>query len=76
MQVTEVEIARLKASDAKAQKQVFQLLYPKITSICMYYAGDTMLAEDAATAAFIKAFKSIALFEFQNINSFYAWLKK
>lgn len=46
-----------------------------MVAICNYYATDSMSAEDAASTAFIKAFKAVGEFRYEYDTSFYYWIK-
>lgn len=67
-------IKRLKASDRKAQHQLFEMLSPKMLSVCRYYINDLQFAESTMLKAFLKVFKNIS--QFNNQGSFEGWVRK
>lgn len=61
---------------SKTQKQVFEKLYPVLLSVARRYTGEDMLAEDAVTVAFIKAFRHSSDVNYVNDYTFYNWIKR
>jgi len=58
----------------KAQKQLFDLLAPKMYSVCLRYAKDEDEAKDILQESFIKVFKNLTKFEHK--GSFEGWVKR
>lgn len=57
----------------KAQKQLFDLLAPKMYSVCLRYAKNEDEAKDVLQESFIKVFKNLEKFEHK--GSFEGWVK-
>lgn len=58
----------------KAQKQLFDLLSPKMFAVCLRYAKDTDEAKDILQEGFIKVFNNLERFEHK--GSFEGWVKR
>jgi len=58
----------------KAQKQLFDILSPKMYSVCLRYAQDADEAKDILQEGFIKVFNNLTKFE--NKGSFEGWIKR
>lgn len=58
----------------KAQKQLFDLLAPKMYNVCLRYAKDEDEAKDILQESFIKVFKNLEKFEHK--GSFEGWIKR
>lgn len=58
----------------KAQKQLFDLLAPKMYSVCLRYAYDSDEAKDILQESFIKVFNNLERFEHK--GSFEGWVKR
>jgi RNA polymerase sigma-70 factor (ECF subfamily) len=58
----------------KAQKELFDLLAPKMYAICLRYAQDNDEAKDILQEGFIKVFGNIEKFEHK--GSFEGWVKR
>ncbi len=58
----------------KAQKQLFDMLAPKMYSVCLRYAQDEDEAKDILQESFIKVFNNLTKFE--NKGSFEGWIKR
>lgn len=60
--------------DRKAQKQVFDLLAPKMLSLCLRYAGDRDVAEDLLQEGFITLFGKLETYK--GDGSFEGWARR
>lgn len=60
--------------ERKAQKQVFDLLAPKMMAVCLRYAGDTIVAEDLLQEGFITLFSKLD--SYSGVGSFEGWARK
>jgi RNA polymerase sigma factor (sigma-70 family) len=58
----------------KAQKQLFDILAPRMYAICLRYAQDEDEAKDILQEGFIKVFNNLGKFE--NKGSFEGWIKR
>jgi RNA polymerase sigma-70 factor (ECF subfamily) len=58
----------------KAQKQLFDLLAPKMYSVCLRYAKDEDEAKDILQESFVKVYKNLEKFEHK--GSFEGWVKR
>ena len=58
----------------KAQKELFDLLAPKMYAICLRYAQDNDEAKDILQEGFIKVFGNLEKFEHK--GSFEGWVKR
>lgn len=58
----------------KAQKQLFDLLAPRMYSICLRYSKDEDEAKDVLQEGFIKMFNNLE--RFQHKGSFEGWIKR
>ncbi|MCC6818048.1 MAG: RNA polymerase sigma factor [Bacteroidia bacterium] len=58
----------------KAQKQLFDLLSPKMYAVCLRYSKDTDEAKDILQEGFIKVFGNLNRFEHK--GSFEGWVKR
>ncbi len=58
----------------KAQKQLFDLLAPKMYTVCLRYAQDSDEAKDILQEGFIKVFNNLEKFEHK--GSFEGWVKR
>lgn len=58
----------------KAQKQLFDLLAPRMYSICLRYSKDEDEAKDVLQEGFIKMFSHLD--KFQHKGSFEGWIKR
>jgi RNA polymerase sigma-70 factor (ECF subfamily) len=58
----------------KAQKQLFDLLSPKMYAVCLRYAKDVDEAKDILQEGFIKVFNNLERFEHK--GSFEGWVKR
>ncbi|MES2617914.1 MAG: RNA polymerase sigma factor [Bacteroidota bacterium] len=61
-------------NDPKAQKQLFDILSPKMYAICLRYARHSDEAKDILQEGFIKMFKYLDRFEGK--GSFEGWVKR
>lgn len=66
-------VVAAKASDADAFAQLYRATLPTIFSFLSRRCGDTMLAEDLCSDAYIKAVRSIGRFEGSS-KDFVAWM--
>lgn len=60
--------------DRKAQKQVFDLLSPKMLSLCLRYTGDRGCAEDLLQEGFITLFGKLETYK--GDGSFEGWARR
>ena len=67
-------VAQCIDNQPKAQKALFELLAPKMYSICLRYAKDQDEAKDILQESFIKVFNNLSRFE--NKGSFEGWVKR
>jgi len=74
--VSREELYLLRSGHRGTEKRVFERLFERVVTACLYYTADAMLAEDAASTAFIKAFTSLDRFTWQHDGSFYGWIRK
>jgi RNA polymerase sigma factor (sigma-70 family) len=61
-------------NQAKAQKQLFDLLAPKMFTVCLRYAQDEDEAKDILQESFIKVFNNLD--KFSHKGSFEGWVKR
>lgn len=67
-------VAQCIENNPKAQKQLFDILSPKMYAICLRYARNIDEAKDILQEGFIKMFKHLA--QFQGKGSFEGWVKR
>ena len=67
-------IAHCLEGQPKAQKQLFDLLAPKMYAVCLRYAKDPDEAKDVLQESFIRVFKHLASFEKK--VSYEGWVKR
>ena len=67
-------IESCKEGDRKAQKRVYDLLAPKMMSVCMRYCGDRTVAEDLLQDGFVTLFTKID--SFKGEGSFEGWARR
>lgn len=60
--------------DRRAQNQVFQMYFGKMTSVCRRYISDLDESQDAVQAGFIKVFKNID--KYNGEGSFEGWVRR
>lgn len=59
---------------ARAQRELFDLLSPKMMTVCLRYMGNAPEAEDVFQMAFVKVFKNLK--DFQKDGSFEGWVRR
>jgi DNA-directed RNA polymerase specialized sigma24 family protein len=64
-------LAQCIENQPKAQKQLFDILAPKMFSVCLRYAKDEDEAKDILQESFIKVFNNLTKFEHK--GSFYKY---
>lgn len=64
------------SGDKKAQKQLFEKMYPPMFRICMRYLALYADTEDCLMLGFMKVFKNISKFEFTGDHSLFIWTRK
>lgn len=69
-------LERCRQGDKIAQKRLFEQLYGPMYRVCLRYVNQQAEAEDCLMRGFMKAFKSIDLFEARNPNDFFFWVRK
>jgi RNA polymerase sigma factor (sigma-70 family) len=67
-------LAQCIENQPKAQKQLFDILAPKMFSVCLRYAKDEDEAKDILQESFIKVFNNLTKFEHK--GSFEGWIKR
>lgn len=67
-------LCRCKDGDRKAQKEVYDLLAPKMYSLCIRYTGDKVVAQDILQEGFITLFSKIETY--LGKGSFEGWARK
>lgn len=67
-------IARCKEGDRRAQNQIFELLFGKMTSVCRRYISDRDEAQDIVQTGFIKVFTNIN--KYSGEGSFEGWVRR
>ncbi|MEZ4805005.1 MAG: RNA polymerase sigma factor [Bacteroidia bacterium] len=67
-------LAQCIENQPKAQKQLFDILAPKMFSVCLRYAKDEDEAKDILQESFIKVFNNLTKFEHK--GSFEGWVKR
>lgn len=67
-------IRRCLDGDARAQKEIFDLLCGKMLSLCLRYAGDRMLAEDLLQEGFVTLFTKLDTYK--GDGSFEGWARR
>ncbi len=70
------EIEACIAGDKISQKKVFEQFYNTLFRVCFRYTNNIPDAEDCLMTGYVKAFKNIHSFNWDNDNSFYWWIKK
>lgn len=71
----QVLIDQCKQQQAKAQRQLFDTLFPWIFGICQRYMNNATTAEDAAITSFTKIFEHINHFTYTTEAAFRTWCK-
>jgi RNA polymerase sigma factor (sigma-70 family) len=72
--VTKMLIEGCIKDDAKSQQLMFDLLAPKLFSVCLRYARHRMEAEDILQDSFIKIFNQLE--KYSEIGNFEGWARK
>ena len=67
-------LEKCKKGDSKAQKDVFNLLAPKMMALCLRYAGDRPTAEDLLQEGFVTVFTKMD--SYSGKGSFEGWARK
>ena len=67
-------ISKAQKNDRKAQQRLYEMLSPKMLSICRYYVSGLNDAEEIMLTGFYKIFLNIK--KFQNKGSFEGWVRK
>lgn len=67
-------IARCKEGDRRAQNQIFELYFGKMSSVCRRYISDRDESQDIVQAGFIKVFANIE--RFSGDGSFEGWVRR
>lgn len=62
--------------DKKAQKQLFERVYPPMFRICMRYVSQHADAEDCLMLGFMKVFQNISKFNYTGDHSLFIWIRK
>lgn len=62
------------AQNPRTQRELFDLLYPKMLRVCYRYIKDSASAEDVLLVAFRKIFDRIA--QFKQLGSFEGWIRR
>jgi len=67
-------IESCKDGDRKAQKAIYDLLAPKMFSVCLRYCGDRQSAEDMLQDGFVSMFSKMD--SYKGAGSFEGWARK
>ncbi|MGB1003402.1 MAG: RNA polymerase sigma factor [Salibacteraceae bacterium] len=67
-------ISRCKKGDRRAQNEVFQLYFGKMSSVCRRYISDLDESQDAVQTGFIKVFSNIH--KYNGEGSFEGWVRR
>ena len=67
-------IARCKEGDRRAQNQIFEMFFGKMSSVCRRYISDRDEAQDIVQTGFIKVFANIN--NFSGEGSFEGWVRR
>jgi len=67
-------LAQAIRGDASAQKDIYDLLAPKMFAVCLRYMGDRMAAEDVLQDGFVTLFSKLSTFS--GAGSFEGWARK
>lgn len=70
------EIEACIAGNKISQKKVFEQFYNTLFRVCFRYTNNVPDAEDCLMTGYVKAFKNIHAFRWENESSFYWWIKK
>lgn len=62
--------------DSKAQKSLFERMYPSMFRICMRYLAQQADAEDCLMLGFMKVFQNISKFNYTGEHSLFVWVRK
>ncbi|MEZ4721726.1 MAG: sigma-70 family RNA polymerase sigma factor [Flavobacteriales bacterium] len=67
-------IAGCRRNDLRCQKELYDLMHPKMLGVCMRYAADRDQAQELLQEGFIKVFRKID--SFKGDGSFEGWVRK
>lgn len=67
-------IARCKDGDRRAQNQIFEMFFGKMSSVCRRYIPDRDESQDIVQSGFIKVFANIG--RFSGDGSFEGWVRR
>jgi RNA polymerase sigma-70 factor (ECF subfamily) len=65
-----------KVGKRNSQHELFKIYYEKVKMVCLKYSNDINQAEDYLQDAFMKIFSNIHKCNYENENSFEAWIKR
>ena len=74
--ITETFVSRCKNGDARAQKQLFELLFAPMYRVCLRYLNHKEDAEDCLMKGFMKVFHNLAQFQYNGEGSVQAWIRR
>ncbi len=75
MDISEL-VREAKQGSAAAQKCLFDLLANKMGMLCRRYVKNRENAEEIVLDGFLKLFRGLTNFHYENEGTFYAWVKK
>lgn len=67
-------IDAVRAGRPEAQRELYELLSPRVYAICLRYARDRAEASDLAQEAWIRAFRKVDLYD--GTGAFEGWLRR
>lgn len=69
-------VHQCKSGDKKAQKILFERMYAPMFRVCMRYLSQHADAEDCLMLGFMKVFKNLGSFQYNDENSLAVWMRK
>lgn len=69
-------IEQCRRNNAKGQQQLYELYFKRLFAVAYRYVDQFYIVEELIADAFIKIFKNINSFNYENDQMFYAWMKR
>lgn len=69
-------INKCKKGDQKAQRELFDLSRAMLNSVALRYCDGTISAEDILQEAYIRIYKALPKFQYQNDAATFGWMKR
>lgn len=74
--ITETFVHLCRNGDAKAQKQLFEMLFAPMYRVCLRYLNHKEDAEDCMMKGFMKAFQNLSHFQYTGDGSLQGWIRR